>query len=232
MKRTGKKRERRKKILLFAGFFVLALALGLELWRRQTEEDYCCEDVVCTPNSPISREERIRRECLSDYEDRLQNLEKGDILLTPCSHTFGWRNGHAAIVIDGEQELTLESVVLGSPASVQSVSKWRKYPGVLVLRLKDATEEERAAIADFALEWMEGVNYGFSQDFVENVWYRKSRNTETSAVSNTHCAHLVWWTYQSFGYDIDGDGGIFVTPKDISLSPLLETIEAYDVDNW
>lgn len=37
-------------------------------------------------------------------------LEEGDVLVTSSCHTFGWRNGHAAIVVDVEAELTLESI--------------------------------------------------------------------------------------------------------------------------
>lgn len=219
MKRTGRKIGKRKRILLFVSFFVLFVVSGLGIWKEHAEGDYDSEDVFCAPNSIISWEERIREESLYKYADRLQNLENGDILLTPCSHTFGWRNGHAAIVIDEENELTLESVVLGTPACVQSVSKWRKYPGVMVLRLKDATKETRDAIATYAAENMQGVEYGFWSDFF-------------GGTEDTHCAHLIWSVYNHFGYDIDGDGGIFVTPKDISLSHHLEIVETYDVDKW
>lgn len=219
MKKTGGKIGKKRKILFLAGFFVLFILSGLGIWKEYADRDYDREDVFCAPNSIISWEERIEDEFLYRYEDRLQNLENGDILLTPCSHTFGWRNGHAAIVIDEENELTLESVVLGTPACVQSVSKWRKYPGVIVLRLKDATKEERAAIAAYAQENMLGVNYGFLSDLF-------------GGTTDTHCSHLIWTVYNYFGYDIDGDGGIFVTPKDISLSPQLEVIESYDVDKW
>lgn len=227
MKKTGGKMGRKKKILFFAGFFLLVLILGLWLWTESTERDYAGEEVYCFPNSIISREERIKDEFLYKYAERLQNLENGDILLTPCSHTLGWRNGHAAIVIDEEKELTLESVVLGTPTCVQSFSKWRKYPGVMVLRLKDATKEERNAIAAYTMENMQGVTYGFIGDFSDGLpWAFSEKKTDT------HCAHLIWSVYQHFGYDIDGDGGIFVTPKDISLSPHLEIIEVHDVDKW
>lgn len=227
MKKAGRRVGKRRKILFFASFFVLFIVSGLGVWKEYAEKDYDMEDVICAPNSIISWEERIREESLYKYADRLQDLENGDILLTPCSHTFGWRNGHAALVIDEDNELTLESVVLGTPTCVQNISKWRKYPGVMVLRLKEATKEERNAIAAYAMESMQGVNYGFWGDFSENLLPDFSE-----AIRDTHCSHLVWSVYHHFGYDIDGDGGIFVTPKDISLSPQLEIVEAYDVDNW
>lgn len=223
MKQSGKKKRRKRRHLFFASFLLLILAL-LGLWKEHTEHDYDSEEVICTPNSIISWEERIRQEYWYKYEDRLSDLQNGDILLTPCSHTFGWRNGHAAIVIDAEQGLTLESVVLGTPSTVQSVDKWRKYPGVMVLRLKEAAEEERCAIADYAAREMLDVNYGFWGEFAEHIFEEEPQDT--------HCAHLIWTVYRAFGYDIDGDGGIVVTPKDISSSSLLEVVESYNVDNW
>ena len=45
----------------------------------------------------------------------------------------------------------------------------------------------------------------------------------------THCAHLVWYAYRSYGYDLDGDGGRIVTPKDLSKSSLLEPVQVVGV---
>lgn len=33
-----------------------------------------------------------------------------------------------------------------------------------------------------------------------------------------------------FGYDLDGDGGLWVTPCDLMQSPLLEVVEAYGME--
>ncbi len=227
MRKTGRKLGKKRRVLLFAGLFMIIFLFGLWGWKAYAEKDYVGEDVYCFPNSIISFEERIKENKLYKYAGRLQNLENGDILLTPCSHTFGWRNGHAAIVVDQEKELTLESVVLGTPTCIQSIAKWRKYPGVMVLRLKDASKEERDAIAAYTLENMQGVRYGFWQDFTDGL---KLENPH--GISSTHCSHLIWSVYNHFGYNLDGDGGIIVTPKDLSLSPKLEIIESHNVDKW
>lgn len=227
MRKTGKRLGRKKQILLFAVFLMFVFFCGLWGWKEYTEKDYAGEDVYCFPNSMISFEERIKENKLYKYAGRLQNLENGDILLTPCSHTFGWRNGHAAIVIDEEKELTLESVVLGTPTCIQSISKWRKYPGVMVLRLKSASKEERDAIAAYTLENMQGITYGFLGDFTDGL-----EGGIFDGISSTHCSHLIWYVYNHFGYNLDGDGGIIVTPKDLSLSPGLEIIESHNVDKW
>lgn len=175
-------------------------------------------EIVCRKSSMISWEERNVGKTLP----KLLCLMDGDILITNCSHTFGWRNGHAALVVDAKKGLTLESVVLGQPSCLQKVEKWRGYPSFLVLRLKDTTMQEREAIAKSACETALDVNYGFSEDLLEH-WGL------IDEYSNTDCSHLVWKAFKRFGYDLDSDGGIFVTPKDIAQSPLLEIVQSYGI---
>ncbi|MBE5869451.1 MAG: hypothetical protein E7293_10950 [Lachnospiraceae bacterium] len=222
-KESGRKTGRGKWLLLVPALFVF-LVVGAFAWKWQTEGDYAGEGIVCQRISPITWEERVEQEYLERYQDCLTDLEDGDILLTSCSHTLGWRNGHAAIVVDAEKELTLEAVMPGSVSCIQSVAKWRGYPGVMVLRLKGVSAGERSRIADYAREQMTGTEYGFTGDLVEHFFGMEAQNT--------HCAHLIRETYLVFGYDLDGDGGIFVTPRDISISPLLEVVESYNVKGW
>lgn len=178
--------------------------------------------ICCTPNSPISCEEH------TDFGAPLLALEDGDILITPCSHTYGWRNGHAALVIDAERGLTLESVVLGQDSCVQRVSKWETYPAVLVLRLRDASADQRAGIAAAARMRLCGVPYGLT------VGLLSDKHPESEPAS-THCAHLVWEAYRANGYDLDSTGGRIVTPRDLANSPLLEVKQVYGLhpgDLW
>lgn len=225
MKKSDSSVSGKRRRFLIAAVFLMWLGMcGLWIWKESTERDFQGEDIVCKPNSPISWEERIDPAYRHNYGDRLQCLEAGDILITPCSHTFGWRNGHAAIVIDDEKGLTLESVVLGTPSSVQSVEKWRSYPGVAVLRLKGVSAQERGEIASYAAAEKQNVPYGFAEELLEHISDAKGRDT--------HCAHLVWEVYMAFGYDLDGDGGMIVTPRDLWESPLLEVVEAYGMDCW
>ena len=141
------------------------------------------------------------------YEERVQNskillapLEDGDILVTNASHVFSWRNGHAAIVTSAEEGKTLEAVVIGTNSKPQNVSKWTSYPNFAVLRLKGADRETRAKIASAAVEYLD---------------------------DGTQCAHLVWLAYAAYGYDIDSDGGLIVTPKDIAESDLFEVVQTF-----
>ena len=146
-------------------------------------------------------------------------LEKGDILLTPSSRCGGWRNGHAALVVDAEEGLVLEAYSLGCPSQLSSLSTWQDKAAVAVLRLKGVSEERRARMADWARENLVGLPYGL---FSGLAWLGESTGPPA-----TQCAHLVWCACAAFGYDIDGCGGWPVTPRDISLSPLLETVQVW-----
>lgn len=178
-------------------------------------------EVDCEKNSIISWEEWIR-----DEENRIifADLEDGDILITPCSHTYGWRNGHAAIVTDANKGETLESVVLGQKSSIQSLDKWSYYPCVMVLRLKDASKGVRQKIAETAKEQLQGVDYGLT----EGVFSPKF--SKQGEVEKTNCAHLVWEAYLFYGYDLDSNGGMVVTPEDIAKSELLEPVQLVGVN--
>ena len=159
----------------------------------------------------------------SAYSCKFTGLETGDILISPCSHAFGWRNGHAALVVDGEAGIILESAVMGMDSAVNSINVWKGFPAFMVLRANSLSKEARKDIAEYAMENLNGVPYGFVGDII-------SDNLDNSVISSTHCAHLVWSAYMQFGYDVDSDGGIVVTPRDIANSPLLEVVQIYGID--
>ncbi len=173
-------------------------------------------DYECVRTSPVSFEEYVLKPMV-----KIIGIENGDILVTRSSHILSWRNGHAAIVTDAEKGSTLEAVVIGKNTSFQHISKWEAYPNFKVLRLKNATAEERSRIAETAVRYLENKPYNV---FV-GVLPRKY--TPIEQVYGTQCAHLVWLAYAAYGYDIDSDGGMIVTPDDISESPLLETVQSY-----
>ncbi len=170
----------------------------------------------CTMNSPVSFEERIEESSVL-----LAPLENGDVLITNSSHVFSWRNGHAAIVIDAENGITLEAVVIGKNSKMQDTDKWRHYPNFAVLRLKDSKKEERASIARSAYDYLNDIPY------VATIGVIPAKYSELEIASGTQCAHLVWLAYAAHGYDIDSDRGLIVTPKDILESDLFEIVQVY-----
>lgn len=181
------------------------------------QESYFAEiDFRCKANSPVSCEERVQ-----NGKILLAPLEDGDILVTNASHVFSWRNGHAAIVTDAEHGRTLEAVVIGTNSKPQNVSKWTAYPNFAVLRLKGADRETRAEIAKTALEYLDDVPYNVF------IGLYPMKYSSVSAVRGTQCAHLVWLAYAAYGYDIDSDGGLIVTPQDIAESDLFDVVQVY-----
>ena len=167
--------------------------------------------VVCTPNTIITREERTESKALIPY------VEEGDILVTFNCHAYMWRNGHAAIVADAEKRLVVESGQLGTESGIVSLEHWETYPAFAVLRLKKADGEERAAVGEYAAQKLVEIPYRLEAQKSGLQW-------------GTHCAHLTWYGYKYYGYDLDSDGGWIVTPKDIFDSELLEIVQIYGMD--
>lgn len=174
-------------------------------------------------NSPISWEEwLLNLDGTRGAYYPMIPLEKGDILLTPSSYCFGWRQGHSAMVVDGVEGFTLESVVLGQNSTTQWVSKWQGFPAVMVLRPKDERLGERAA--QLAMEYLYDIPYTLTVGVLSN----KYRTFDS--IKSTNCSHLVWQAYQWLGLDIDGNGGIQVFPQDIGQSDQLELLQIWGID--
>ncbi|MEN6313148.1 MAG: hypothetical protein ABFD25_02750 [Clostridiaceae bacterium] len=180
---------------------------------------------VCEKNSPISSEESV-----VDQNGRYINgtqmapLHNGYILITKSSHTYGWRNGHAALIVDAEKGLTLESVVLGTNSCIQGIDKWTNYPNFVLLRLKGASLQLLDEIAQYALYHLNGIPYDLTVGILNPKFKKEGK------ITGTHCSHLIWEAFRLYRYDLDSDGGIFVTPKDIANSPCLEVVQVFGVN--
>ncbi len=207
------------------------------------ESYFATVKVACVPNSIISKTEYVvDRRGMPARAIRIPYIEEGDILITCCSHVFGWRNGHAAIVVDADRRLVLEAQVLGSPSVITSLNVWEEYPSFMVFRLQGADREERAAIAEYARNSLTGVSYHVTAGIWERLLPRGAVSGQQqercgnlrlgdggNIPGGTHCSHLVWYAYYQFGYDLDSDGGIIVTPRDIAGSEKLKIIQKYGV---
>lgn len=180
---------------------------------------------ICERNSIISREESVVDEegHLIDGT-QLAPLHNGDIIITKASHTYGWRQGHSAIVIDALNEKTLEAVVVGTDSTVQDIGKWTNYPDFIVLRLKNAPRDLTESVVQTAIDCLAGIPYRISAGIFS------SKFADQKEISGTQCSHLIWQAYRYYDIDLDSDGGLIVTPKDIVNSPELEVIQVYGVD--
>ncbi|MBQ8590744.1 MAG: hypothetical protein IJ486_09885 [Firmicutes bacterium] len=219
-----------------------------QLWKegRQSEiltfqSDFFEEvEVRCQRfNLFVSGEKIVRQNSTS--LPTLAPLLPGDILITPNSHFFGWRNGHAAIVVEEpDSGWALESVTLGVKSKLRRLEGWRSYPAFVVLRLgqreetgagegaADRSVGERAAA--IAAESFLGIPYRLTAGLWGEPWKLPDVDDEAEPAAGTQCAHLIWSCYRALGYDLDSDGGRLVTPRDLAGSPLLEVVQIYGMD--
>lgn len=178
--------------------------------------------VSCTRNSPISKEEEL---VFSGESPILTApVQNGDILITSSSHTFFWRNGHSALVVDETKKTTLESVVLGQNSSIQTVRKWSGFPNFILLRPTGLPKGTGGKAASAAMRYFHDIPY----DFTVGVFSKKRK--APGEIGGTQCAHLIWGAYDLLGYDLDADGGLIVTPNDLLNSTLLSVVQVYGVD--
>lgn len=176
------------------------------------------------------------------YGMPLVDVQNGDILLTKNSRFLGWRNGHAALVVDAEEGLLLEAIMPGTNSKISPISKWSTYPSFLVLRLKEEYRKETditKQIADYAATQLTDVPYLLVAGILERSFPERWTTVEAAgqateqtaikvkALKGTQCAHLVWYAYKQFGIDLDSDKGVIVTPYDIQKSDYLEVIQSY-----
>ncbi|MBQ9972863.1 MAG: hypothetical protein IJP24_04995 [Firmicutes bacterium] len=200
------------------------------------------EGVVCGKISLVTYADRYRDdEGKTESVHSFDKLENGDILVTDSVHTAGWRHGHVAVVIDKDEGLILEAVTFGVPTKIRNVERWESYANVAQLRIKDdvarqvlnANQLARAEglsdseilglyISEFARENIHELDYGFIPSM-------KEKAPAINELTKTHCAHLVWYLYMTFGLDLDSDGGFVVTPDDILNSEKLEIVETFGI---
>lgn len=166
------------------------------------------------PINPITLEEH----CVNQAQEviachQLSHLQTGDILVSKSSHTLLFRHGHAGLVIDADEGLVLEARGYGAPSMLLPLSEWNYFPTVKVLRLKDADEELIQKVVETATTRYLDLPY--------NIFATKGNST------STHCSDIVWKVFNELGYDLDGNGGAFVTPQDLVTSPCLYEVISY-----
>jgi uncharacterized protein YycO len=164
----------------------------------------------------IKEEYREGREGNRLYQPGFTDIQDGDILVTDSVYCLCFRHGHAALVADADRGITVEAFGIGTSSEYSSLSEWRRYPHVLVLRL-NAPENVRQEVAAYAKRCLVGIPYMLSPGAVDE------KNMERE-YWGTQCAHLVWAAFEACGYDIDGDGRWLVTPADFTVSDLLRVV--------
>lgn len=168
---------------------------------------------------PITFEERLTNpsgDFATGFE--LAPYHNGYILFTKAAHSLGWHHGHAGIVIDEKHGKTLEAISIGKGCKTQNIQKWQYYPTFKMMRLKCASLEEHNQIALYANNTLKNATY-----HLLSYPYTDMNFTPTK----TQCALLIWQAFYHFGYDLNTFNNLFITPKDLASSPLLEILQNY-----
>ncbi|HEX2925596.1 MAG TPA: hypothetical protein VHP38_04980 [Ruminiclostridium sp.] len=144
-------------------------------------------------------------------------VKNGDILLTKSCYTFFWRHGHCGIVIDAKKGITLESLTPGTISRTQDISKWQYFPTLKILRLKNADQKILDNIASYAAKNLSGIKY--------SICSPKRFDDIKPKVEN--CSEMIWQAFYHYGYDLDGNKGLLVTPSDLAKSDLMEVVQTF-----
>jgi uncharacterized protein YycO len=155
------------------------------------------------------------------YGTEFAPYENGYILVTRATYSGGWRHGHAAIITDSEYGHVLEAAVLGEDSQIANIDSWKHYPNFILLKLKNVEQKKLDEIAEYAIHSLYKVPYKLT------VGIFSSKYEEGVEPVGTHCSHLVWYPFKKFGYDLDSNGGLLITPQDIANSPYLEIVQIY-----
>lgn len=146
-------------------------------------------------------------------------LEDGDILVTSSTHISGWRIGHAGLVIDAAADDVLEANAVGDKSKIGTSHDFTNRLNFIVLSPK-ADAAIKAEVVKYAENNLQGIVY----DPTVGVFSSKNK------IEKTQCAHCVWYAYNQFGIDLDSNGGLIVTPRDLANSPQVEVVQVFGFD--
>ena len=198
-----------KKLLKNENYETLQILNQLYFQKQEIEKSFIAY--------PITLKERNKEEIIP-----IADLKRGDILITFSTHTFGWRHGHCAMVLDEDKKVLLEHMSLGEVSCKTSINNWESCPTLLVLRHKNEKVAKKAA--EYAQKNLMDIPYNFLAGVI------KKDKSDEKPPSSSHCSHIIWQAYKSAGVDLDSNKGIFVTPKDISMSENLEVIQIFGIN--
>ena len=155
----------------------------------------------------------------SEHSGPLCALEDGDVIISATTHSFFMRVGHAVLVVDGENKEVVESLCVGMDSVLTGAKTMTGLANYMVLRPTGIPKQIRVETAKYVKNEMVGLPY----DLAIGVLSKKFPNQPTK----TQCAHTAWYGYKKFGYDIDGNGGLIVQPRDIFLSQYFEVVQIF-----
>ena len=176
----------------------------------------------CIAISAVTKQDRIIWD--RGMKTPMAPVQDGDVLLSFSSHTFGWRHGHAGLVVNADKGVCLEAAVPGRNSRFRKLEHWKNYSGFAILRLKGVSKNRRNAIACYAARKLWDVPY----ELTSGLFGKKAPAADDTL--RAQCAYLIWYAFAHFGYDVDSDGGNLVTVNDLAKSPLFEVVQVFGID--
>ncbi len=147
-------------------------------------------------------------------------LEDGDIVVSSTTNLLGWRMGHSALVTDASAEVILEAEAIGSNSDFGDIYEFTNRITFMILSPK-ADKNTKAQVVTKAANTLTGIPYSP----VAGIF------TDKNKIDITQCAHLVWYSYKTFGgIDLDSNGGGVVTPQDMANSPDVDVVQVFGFD--
>lgn len=150
-------------------------------------------------------------------------VRAGDIIVTSATHVLGFRYGHAALIVSDGGAI-VEANTPGTKSHRTALSVFDNYATFMILRPdpQKISDEMRLSIAKYAEENLLGIDY----TVFAGIFSKKNQQP----LKGTQCAHLVWYAYMQFGYDLDSNGGPIVKPQDMANSEYLQVVQVYGFD--
>lgn len=158
--------------------------------------------------------------CFCQIEKHISNiyLEEGDVIVDASTQLIGWRMGHSGLVTRayGVTGDILQAAAIGTVSAIGDIDTFTNSPAFMILSPK-VDKEIKQQVVKYAKENLLGISY----DPFRGLFSSKNK------ITTTQCAHLVWYAYNQFGVDIDGNGGGLVTPQDFANSPKMEVVQVF-----
>ena len=154
-------------------------------------------------------------------------VREGDIIVTSATHVLGFRYGHAALVVSNSDLNPRGGSIVEaySPGTVSVISdiatSFDSYASFMILRPnpEKISEKTRKEVANYAKTQLLGIPY--------TVFAGIFRKKNQQPLKGTQCAHIVWYAYNHFGYDLDANGGCVVKPRDMANSEYMQVVQVF-----
>lgn len=190
----------------------------IALFSRFQEDFFRAPDVKCFPMAITTGMDLYTDETGDPvYGFSLAPYQAGDVFACESTHSLGWRHGHAGLVVGHNR--TLEAAMIGTDSEISSANAWRCYSTFILLRYTKADADTRSQLAQNAARSLTDIPY--------NLLALSKSGTRPGS---TQCAHLVWFAYHNAGFDIDCNGGLFVTVQNLIDNPDFEVVQIFGFD--